>query len=119
MTLQHRFDRWKSELPTSLTPEQETMLIYHIIETADHITPDAIAKHLISPVTAWDVVSNDDDMWETALSNSHIPKQLAYRATVKDADNIHKLAYMLAYENPELATQLLNELLYYRYTGRI
>ena len=95
------------------------MLIYHIIETADHITPDAIAKHLISPVTAWDVVSNDDDMWETALSNSHIPEQLAYRATVKDADNIYKLAYMLAYENPELATQLLNELLCYRYSGRI
>ena len=33
--------------------------------------------------------------------------------------NPNKYAYHLAYSNPELATQLLDELLYYRNLGRI
>lgn len=113
----NKFDEWKSSL--QLTPEQETALIYHVIETADHITPDTIGKHIISPSAAWDVVSSDDNMWQTALSCNPAPKDLAYQATINGTD-IAKLAYMLAYEQPELATQLLNELLYYRHQlGRV
>ena len=114
-----KFIEWKSSLPIQLTPEQETALIYHVIECADHLTPDAIARHIISPATAWDVVSADDDMWQTALDCNPAPKDLAYQATINGTD-ISKLAYMLAYEKPELATQLLDELLYYRnQSGRI
>lgn len=113
-----KFIEWKSSLPTQLTPEQESALIYHVIETADHLTPDAIARHIISPATAWDVVSNDDSMWQTALDCNPAPKDLAYQATINGTD-ISKLAYMLAYEQPELATQLFNELEYYRNSGRI
>ena len=113
-----KFIEWKSSLPTQLTPEQESALIYHVIECADHLTPDAIARHIISPATAWDVVSNDDSMWRTALDCNPAPKDLAYQATMNGTD-ISKLAYMLAYEQPELATQLFNELEYYRNQGRI
>ena len=113
-----KFIESKSSLPTQLTPEQEIVLIYHVIECADHLTPDDIAKHIISPTTAWGIVSNDDDMWRTALECNPVPKDLAYQATINGTD-ISKLAYMLAYEKPELATQLLDELLYYRNQGRI
>ena len=113
-----KFIEWKSSLPTQLTPEQESALIYHVIETADHLTPDDIARHIISPAVAWDVVSADDDMWQTALDYNLAPKDLAYQATINGTD-ISKLAYMLAYEQPELATQLFNELEYYRNSGRI
>ena len=113
-----KFIEWKSSLPTQLTPEQESALIYHVIETADHLTPDNIARHIISPAVAWDVVSNDDSMWQTALDCNPAPKDLAYQATINGTD-ISKLAYMLADEQPELATQLFNELEYYRNSGRI
>ena len=119
MTIEQTFNEWKSNLPATLSPEQETQLIYHIIETADHVTPDNIARHILSPAAAWDLVSNDDAMWETALACNPAPKDLAHRAVVNDRDNIHKLAYMLAYEQPEIATQLFNELEYYRQQGRI
>ena len=106
-----KFIEWKSSLPTQFIPEQESALSYHVIECADHLTPNAIARHIISPATAWGVVSADDDMGQTVLSCNPAPKDLAY---------ISKLAYMLAYEKPELATQLLDELLYYRnQSGRI
>lgn len=108
-----KFIEWKSSLTTQLTPEQESALIYHVIETADNI-----ARHIISPATAWDVVSNDDSMWQTALDCNPAPKDLAYQATINGTD-ISKLAYMLAYEQPELATQLFEELEYYRKQGRI
>lgn len=112
-----KYDEWRSSL--NLTESEEAALIYHIVETADHLTPNAIAKHIISPLAAWDVVSNDDSMWQTALACNPAPKDLAYQAIANDRDNIHKLAYMLAYEQPEIATQLFNELEYYRQQGRI
>ena len=112
-----KFDEWKSNLPT-LTEAQEAALIYHIIETADHLTPDNIARHIISPTAAWDVVSNDDSMWQTAIACNPIPKDLAFQATTNGTD-LSKFAYMLAFEQPEIATQLLNELEYYRSIGRI
>lgn len=118
MTIEHRFDKWKSNLPQTMTSEQETALIYHIIETADHLTPDNIARHILSPASAWDLVSNDDNMWQTALSCNPAPKELAYQATINGTD-ISRLAYMLAYGQPEIATQLFNELEYYRQQGRI
>lgn len=113
-----KFIEWKSSLPTQLTESQETALIYHIIESADRVNPDTIARHIISPRAAWDVVSNDDSIWQTALSCNPAPKDLAYQATINGTD-ISKLAYMLAYEKPELATELFNELEYYRNQGRI
>lgn len=117
MSLFDNFKEWKSSFK-DLTPKEESNLIQNILEFAD-TSVDDIAKKFISPSTAWDIVSNDDDMWETALSNSTPPKDLAYRAVVNDRENIHKLAYSLVYEQPELATQLFNELEYYRQGGRI
>jgi len=111
-----KYDEWRSSL--NLTEAEETALIYHIVETADHITPNDIAKHIISPIAAWDVVSNDDSMWQTALACNPAPKELAYQATINGTD-LSKFAYMLAYEQPEIATQLFNELEYYRNQGRI
>lgn len=39
--------------------------------------------------------------------------------SIDECINPSKYAYHLAYSNPELATQLLDELLYYRNIGRI
>ena len=65
-----------------------------------------------------------DDVEALALADDWFVQHCASLVPI-DFDSIdehinpNKYAYHLAYSNPELATQLLDELLYYRNLGRI
>lgn len=95
--------------------EQETLDI--IFECSDFILHrEDYAKQHILQEDAQAIALSDKYFISDYVENGNLSLELA---TVAIADHPEHLAYHLAYSEPTLATQLLDELLYYRTQGRI
>lgn len=109
-----QFDDLNEDKP--ITADQELELLDHILQESQFIDSLDYAKLSISSLDALDIVAADEsilpDVVDTiAWSYEHVAFTIA--------EHPEQFAYHLAFHNPELATQLLNELLYYRSVGRV
>lgn len=95
--------------------EQETLDI--IFECSDFILHrEDYAKQHILPEDAQAIALSDKYFISDYVENGNLSMELVATAI---ADHPEHLAYHLAFTKSELATQLLDELLYYRTQGRI
>lgn len=79
----------------------------------EHLAEQSIESFAKSNIT-------QSDAEDLAITNEEFVQQCANLAPANlDSINPAKYAYYLAYSNPELGSQLLNELLYYREQNRI
>lgn len=84
-----------------------------ITQAIEHLTEQSIESFAKSNIT-------QSDAEDLAITNEEFVQQCANLAPINlDAIEPSKYAYHLAYSNPELGTELLNELLYYREQNRI
>ena len=102
---------------TSVTHEDEQEALDIIFECSDFILHrEDYAKQHILPEDAQAIALSDKYFISDYVENGNLSMELA--ATTFAAHPEH-LAYYLAHSEPILATQLLEELLYYRESGRI
>lgn len=99
-----------------ITAKQELELLDYILQNSQHTTTLDYAKQYISPLDALDIVATDESIFPEVIETiSWSPEDLA--STIQE--HPEHFAYHLAFHNPVLGTQLLNELLYYRSVGRL
>ena len=102
---------------TSVTHEDEQEALDIIFECSDFILHrEDYAKQHILPEDAQAIALSDKYFVSDYVENGNLSIELA---TLAITDHLEHLAYHLAYSEPTLATQLLDELLYYRTQGRI
>lgn len=104
-----------------ISESDESQLIEHILAVSEHTDlPDFCTKS-ISYDDALELVQASDsfisDASEYLANSEHFATELL--AHIDEPQQPSKLAYSLAYEHTEFATQLLDELLYYRSMGRV
>lgn len=99
---------------TSITKDEEIELVEHILDNSIHTSIEDFAKSHINYFDALEIAQSDDYFASAALeyldNRDLLPVKLP---------PLNKLAYNLVYDNPTEATNLLEELLYYRSLGRI
>lgn len=118
------FDTLKEEL--SIKEAQEVELIDHIISSSDNLSPISLTEQILSNSDlvslAFSNLTGDNikalvasnNLLDSILEDTEVqPEQLT-----KNLDTA-KLAYHLAFLDPEFGTQLFEELEYYRKLGRI
>lgn len=117
-------DFFKSEF--ELSKEDEIKLLTELVENSTNFTKEEAVEVLLKSQDLSELlikhVSKDDLI--SAVISKELVSDVVEEAglstdTIASETNPEKLAYHLAYEDTELGTQLLNELLYYRSQGRI
>lgn len=102
---------------TSVTHEDEQEALDIIFTCSDFILHrEDYAKQHILPEDAQVIALSDKYFISDYVENGNLSVELA---TVAFTDHPEHLAYHLAFTEPTLATQLFEELLYYRTQGRI
>ena len=102
---------------TSISYEDEQETLNHIFDCSDFITDreEFARKHIAQEDAEAIALSNKYFLLDYVANNSLSMELIASAIT----EHPEHLAYHLAYSEPTLATQLLEELLYYRAQGRI
>ena len=88
-------------------------LLESIAEAVNCDALSGFAKSHISYEDALQVVQSDDQFYDDFMPKSEEPIIDAIIVAPKD------VAYSLVFSHPDTATEILNELLYYRNKGRI
>ena len=102
---------------TSVSYEDEQEALDTIFECSDFIrNREDYAKQHILPEDAQVIALSDKYFVSDYVEHTGLSMELVATAIT---DHYEQLAYHLAYSEPTLATQLLEELLYYRDQGRI
>lgn len=102
---------------TSVNDAEEQEALDIIFECSDFILHrEDYAKQHILPEDAQVIALSDKYFISDYVENGNLSMELVVTAI---ADHPEHLAYHLAHSEPILATQLLDELLYYRTQGRI
>ena len=99
---------------TSITKTEAMELVEHILDNSFHTNVEDFAKSNINYFDALEIAQSDDYFASAALEYLDNWDLLPIKLPP-----LSKLAYSLVYDNPTEATNLLEELLYYRSLGRI
>ena len=102
---------------TAVNAEDEQKALNIIFECSDFIlNRENYAKQHILPEDAQVIALSDKYFISDYVENGNLSIELTAKAFAAHSEH---LAYHLAFTEPLLATQLLDELLYYRTKGRI
>ena len=102
---------------TSVTYDDEQEALNMIFEGSDFITGrEEFARKNITQEDAEAIALSNKYFISDYVANNSLSMELITSAITEHPE---QLAYHLAYSEPTLATQLLEELLYYRAQGRI
>lgn len=99
-----------------LDNSEEVELVDHILSKSDYTTPKLYSLSNLTTDDAVQLLQNDANIHKLLKVVNIGNKELE---VILNSIKPDKFSYFLAYEEPELATKLLDELLYYRNLGRI
>lgn len=119
-----QLDFFKSEF--ELDRDEEIKLLKHLVESSNNLTIEESVEALLGSHDLEELlikyISNEqildlvqmNSLTEDVINSSEVP----VRTLLKEL-NPQQASYHLAFDDPELGTKLLDELLYYRKLGRI
>ena len=100
----------------NLDNSEEVELVDHILSKSDYNSIELYSKSNLTTDDAIELLQDNTNIYKLLEVVDIGNKELEVIITSIEPS---KFSYFLAYEEPELATQLLDELLYYRKLGRI
>jgi hypothetical protein len=99
-----------------VSEQDEFNFIQHILDNSQYTSLDEFCTAHITAESAQDLVFAKDDVMQDYVSNN----ELSFDLIVESIQAVPAtFAYNLAIATPELATALLDALMYYRTAGRI